>query len=69
MLCGFVAGSLDIPEAFFVYSFIMKVAVPAQILQGIAAGIFGKPVIGNYAIAIMAFIGLLFHFIIAYCLR
>ena len=42
----------------------MKVVTPVQILQGIAAVAFGKTIIGNETI--MALLGLLFHFIIAY---
>jgi hypothetical protein len=64
LLSGFVAGTLDILAAFFVYSVIMKVVTPAQILQGIAAVAFGKTVISNQTI--IALLGLLFHFIIAY---
>ncbi len=64
LLSGFVAGTLDILAAFLVYSFVMKVATPLQILHGIAAGMFGKTVIGNENI--MALIGLLLHYFIAY---
>jgi uncharacterized membrane protein YagU involved in acid resistance len=43
----------------------MHKATPAQILQGIASGIFGKDAFsGGTGMALM---GLLFHFIIAYC--
>lgn len=63
LLSGFVAGTLDILAAFLVYSVIMKVVTPLQILHGIAAGVFNKTVIGNETV--MALIGLLFHFIIA----
>src|SRR5204863_5093406 len=64
LLSGFVAGTLDILGAFFVYSMIMKVVTPLQILRGIAAGVFGKNVIGSETVT--ALIGLLFHFFIAY---
>ena len=64
MLSGFVAGTLDILAAFLLYSAVLKVVTPIQILHGIAAGAFGKAVIGNESV--MALIGLLFHFIIAY---
>jgi uncharacterized membrane protein YagU involved in acid resistance len=64
LLSGFVAGALDILGAFLVYSVIMKKAVPSQILRGIAAGIFGKRVVGTETVT--ALIGLLFHFIIAF---
>ena len=64
LLSGLVAGTLDILAAFSVYSVIMKVVTPAQILKGIAAVAFGKTIIGNETI--MALLGLLFHFIIAY---
>src|SRR5438552_15470724 len=65
LLSGFVAGTLDILAAFFVYSLIMKVVTPAQILQGIASGVFDKTLIGNNTVMILT--GLLFHFIIACC--
>ncbi|HEX5150953.1 MAG TPA: YqhR family membrane protein [Parafilimonas sp.] len=64
LLTGFIAGTLDILAAFFVYSFIMNVVTPLQILNGIAAGVFGKTVIGSKTV--MALIGLLFHYFIAF---
>ena len=64
LVIGFIAAALDILAAFFVYSFIMNVVTPSRILQGIAAGVFGKKIIGNEVV--MSMIGLLFHFIIAY---
>ena len=62
---GFIAGTLDILAAFLVYSAIMNVVTPLQILNGIAAGVFGKTVIGSKTV--MALIGLLFHYCIAFC--
>ena len=64
LLTGFIAGTLDILAAFLVYSAIMKVVTPLQILNGIAAGVFGKTIIGGKTV--MALIGLLFHYFIAY---
>jgi uncharacterized membrane protein YagU involved in acid resistance len=65
LLSGFVAGTLDILAAFFVYSLIMKVATPVQILQGISATAVGKTTIQNAIL--MAIAGLFIHYVIAYC--
>jgi uncharacterized membrane protein YagU involved in acid resistance len=65
LLSGFVAGALDILAAIIVYSVIMNKVTATQILQGIAAGVFGKDAYTGGTL--MVFRGLLFHFIIAYC--
>ena len=65
LLSGFVAGTLDMLGAILVYSVIMKKVTAVQVLHGIASGAFGKTAVGGPAI--MALIGLAFHFIIAYC--
>lgn len=65
LLSGFVAGSLDILTAFFVYVILLKKTTAAMLLKGIASGIFrAKAFSGGI---MMAFYGLLFQFIIAYC--
>jgi uncharacterized membrane protein YagU involved in acid resistance len=63
-LSGFTAATLDILAAFVVYSFIMKVVTPLQILQRIASGVFAKTIIGNETVT--ALTGLLFHYMIAF---
>jgi uncharacterized membrane protein YagU involved in acid resistance len=63
LLSGFTAGTMDILAAFFVYSVLMQVVTPVQILLHVASGVFGKTIIGNETTT--ALIGLLFHFIIA----
>jgi hypothetical protein len=63
LLSGFVAGALDLLGAFLVYAVVMKTTTFPQILRGIAAGVFGKRIVGSETI--MALLGLLFHFIIA----
>ena len=63
LLSGFTAGTLDILAAFFVYSVLMQVVSPIQILGHVASGVFGKTIIGNETTT--ALIGLLFHFTIA----
>jgi hypothetical protein len=65
LLSGFLAGTLDIIAAIIIYSFIMHKATATQILQGIASGVFGKAAFSDGTG--MALMGLLFHFIIAYC--
>ena len=65
LLTGFIAGTLDMLGAFLVYSAIMNVVTPLQILNGIASGVFGKTIIINQTIT--ALIGLLFHYFIAFC--
>jgi hypothetical protein len=64
LLSGFIAGSMDMLGAILVYSDIMRKVTVLQILQGIAAGVFGKTTVSNPAI--MALIGLGFHYIIAF---
>ena len=63
-LSGLTAGTLDILAAFFVYSALMQVVTPEQILLHVASGVFGKTIVGNETTT--ALIGLLFHFIIAF---
>ena len=65
LFSGFIAGTLDILAAILVYAVIMQKVTAVQILHGIASGAFGKTTIGSPAI--MALIGLAFHFIIAFC--
>jgi uncharacterized membrane protein YagU involved in acid resistance len=65
LLSGFVAGTMDMLAAILVYSVIMQKVTTIQILHGIAAGVFGKDTVGSSTT--MALIGLLFHYIIAYC--
>ncbi|HEY2727278.1 MAG TPA: hypothetical protein VGI61_08905, partial [Parafilimonas sp.] len=65
LLSGFVAGTLDILAAFFVYSVLMKVVTPVQILQGIATTAIGKATIQNETLMVIT--GLLIHYVIAYC--
>lgn len=65
LLSGFIAGSLDILSAFLVYVIVLNKTTAANILKGIASGIFhAKAFTGG---TMMAFCGLLFHFIIAFC--
>jgi uncharacterized membrane protein YagU involved in acid resistance len=65
LLSGFVAGTLDILAAILIYAVIMQKVTAVQILNGIASGAFGKTTVGSPAI--MALMGLAFHFIIAFC--
>ena len=65
LLTGFIAGTLDMLGAIVVYCIIMKVVTPVQLLNGIASGVFGKTIIGSTTV--MALIGLLFHYFIAFC--
>ena len=65
LLTAFIAGTLDILAAILVYGVIMQRATALQILKGIAAGLFGKIVIGNETV--MAIIGLILHYFIAFC--
>ena len=65
LLTAFVAGTLDIVAATLVYGVIMQRATALEILSGIAAGLFGKTVIGNETV--MAVIGLILHYFIAFC--
>jgi len=65
LLSGFIAGTMDMLAAILVYSVVMQKVTAVQILHGIAAGVFGKNTVGNSTT--MAFIGLGFHYIIAFC--
>lgn len=65
LLTAFIAGTLDILAAILVYSVLMHRVTALQILRGIAAGLFGKTVIGNETI--MAITGLILHYFIAFC--
>ena len=65
LLSGFIAGTMDILAAILVYSVIMQKVTAGQILQGIAAGVFGKTIVGTPMA--MAVIGLAFHYFIAFC--
>ena len=64
-LTAFIAGTLDILAAILVYGIIMQRATAPQILRGIAAGLFGKTVIGSETA--MAITGLVLHYFIAFC--
>ncbi len=65
LIAALLAGTLDILAAILVYDIIMQRVTAIQILHGIAAGIFGKTVLGNETN--MAIIGLLLHYFIAFC--
>lgn len=60
---GLIAGTLDILAAITVYAIILDKATAAQILQGIASGIFGRSAYSGGAA--MAFTGLALHYLIA----
>lgn len=61
---GLIAGSLDIAAAFLSAWLVNNVS-PVSVLQFIASGVFGKEAFaGGYQ---MAFLGLAFHFVIAFC--
>src|SRR6202012_2943144 len=63
LLAGFVAGCCDITAALVVYCTMVPLT-PTRLLQGIAAGILGRP--AAYAGgARTAALGLLCHFVIA----
>ncbi len=64
-LVGIVSGTLDILGAILIYCYIFRALTPLQLLQGIAAGAFGKSIVRNEAT--MACIGLGFHYVIAFC--
>lgn len=65
LLSGFIAGSLDILTAFFVYVILLKETTSVMILRFIASGVFHtKAFTGGI---IMAFYGLVFQYIIAFC--
>ncbi|MEO8712319.1 MAG: hypothetical protein ABI405_09365 [Parafilimonas sp.] len=65
LLIGIIAGTLDILTAFIIYSQILHLATPIQMLSNIARAAVSKSLIENEKI--LALIGLLFHYIIAYC--
>ena len=65
LLIGIIAGTLDILAAFIVYAQILKLTTPIQMLSNIARTAVSKTLIENEKI--LALIGLLFHYIIAYC--
>ena len=63
LLAGFIAGCCDITAALIVYCTMVPLT-PTRLLQGIAAGILGRP--AAYAGgAKTAALGLLCHFVIA----
>jgi hypothetical protein len=63
LLTGLVSGTLDILGAIITYCFIYKVITPAKLLRGIAAGVFGKRIVGSETV--MELMGLSFHYMIA----
>jgi hypothetical protein len=65
LFAALLAGTLDILAAILVYDIIMQRVTAIQILDGIAAGLFGKTVSGNETD--MAIMGLLLHYFIAFC--
>ena len=60
-----IAGTLDMLSAIVIYDLVMHRVTTMQILDGIAAALFGKTIIGNETV--MAFIGLLLHYFITFC--
>ena len=58
-----LVGTLDISDAFIFYG--LRGIAPIRILQGIAAGIYGRAALGMGHRA--ALIGLICHFFIAFC--
>lgn len=61
---GFVAGTLDMSTACFVYAVIMKKTTATKIMRSIASGIFKQQA---YSGGIeMPLLGLLLHYIIAF---
>ena len=60
----FIAGSLDIAAAIFIYTILLQKVTAIQILKGIAYGLLGK----NSGISEMslAYIGLVLHYLIAF---
>ncbi|MFZ1800829.1 MAG: hypothetical protein WAU24_13265 [Chitinophagaceae bacterium] len=64
LLTTFLAGSLDIAAAIFVYTVLLQKVTAIQILKGIAYGLLGK----NSGISEMplACIGLALHYFIAF---
>lgn len=64
LLSGFIAGTLDILAAMLL-AYILRKVTPNQVLQSVASGIFGEGAFTGGTT--MAFLGLLFHYTIAYC--
>jgi hypothetical protein len=63
LLAGFAAGTADILAAIGVYSLVMGRVGAVQILQSIAAGVFGKQAFaGGWETTLC---GIVFHYIIA----
>ena len=60
----FIAGSLDIAAAIFIYTILLQKVTAVQILKGIAYGLLGK----NSGISEMslAYMGLVLHYLIAF---
>ena len=58
-----LVGTLDISDAFIFYG--LRGIPPVRILQGIAAGIYGRAAFGMGHRS--ALIGLICHFFIAFC--
>jgi len=64
LLAGFIAGTLDILVAIFVYAVIMDKATAQQVLQSVASGVFKKEAYsGGWE---MALYGLGLHYCIAF---
>lgn len=64
LLAGFVAGTMDILGAFFVYVVIMQLTTAEKILRGIASAVFKT---GAFSGGVqMPVAGLLFHYCIAF---
>lgn len=64
LFAGFLVGSLDILSAFVDY-YIRSGKGPEDILKFVASGVFGATAFSGGAMII--FLGLLFHYIIAFC--
>ena len=65
VLALIIAGTLDMLSAIVIYNLIMHRVTTLQILDGIAAALFGKTIIGNQIV--MAIIGLILHYFITFC--
>lgn len=65
LLAIVIAGTLDMLSAIVIYDLFMQRVTVMQILDGIAAALFGKTIIGNQGI--MAIIGLILHYFITCC--
>lgn len=64
LLSGFAAGTLDILAAILL-SYLLRKVPAIQVLQGVASGVFGQDAFTGGTT--MALLGLLFHYLIAYC--